>query len=347
MEIQRWVTENPATIEVGDTLNHAIELMHERKIGAVLVTDANELVGVFSERDLIRVASDKHCIDKTLHMSDVMTPGPVTAQAGDDYNVVYLLMKANNIRHIPILDREKLVGIVSIRDLTHFYQNKLESEFSEARETIDSLKNLVRLSTDEVLDTLFAKINHYKELSLTDQLTGLYNKRYFIKRLQEETSRALRYKQDLAVIFCDIDHFKLINDNYGHQAGDEVLRQLGAILAGGMGEFKIVSRLRKSDIIARFGGEEFVVILPETSAENALIAAEKMRKTIERQRFTFNETEAAVTMSFGIAGISIDIKTPEEFISRADAAMYKAKQNGRNRVELYNHETDSDLKKDK
>jgi diguanylate cyclase (GGDEF)-like protein len=344
MEIQRWVTENPATVDVADTLANAIELMHERQIGAVLITKAARLVGVFTERDLIHIAADRDSVDGSLVVGDLMTKNPITAQAGEDYNVVYMLMKINNIRHIPILNGDDLVGVVSIRDLTHFYQNKLESEFAEARESIDALKRLVHLPTDDVLDTLFAEINHYKELSLTDHLTGLYNKRYFMRRIQEEVSRASRYHQDLALIFADIDHFKQINDNHGHHSGDEVLKRLGTLLAGGMGDLHIVSRLRKSDIVARYGGEEFVVILPETEPKNAVIAAEKMRAVIEKESFVFDDTEVTVTMSFGVSGMDETISTTEELISRADTAMYKAKQNGRNRVELYDSSTDADLK---
>ncbi len=335
MEIQHWATENPAAVDVQATLRDAIELMHHHKIGAVLVTRSDRLVGIFSERDLIRVAAEAPRIDDTIKVADVMTPDPITAQADDDYNVVYMLMKVNNIRHIPILDGKRIAGIVSIRDLTHFYQHKLESEYAEARERIDVLKRLINLSTDEVLDSLFSEINRYKELSLTDHLTGLYNKRYFMRRLREETARAHRYKQCLSLIFCDIDRFKRINDQYGHHAGDEILRQIGALLAGGIGEMKIVSRLRKSDIVARYGGEEFVIILPETSTENARIAAEKMRVTIEAHPFCFADDKLAVTMSFGVAGVDSDVRTPEDFIRRADIAMYRAKQNGRNRVEVF------------
>ena len=340
MEIQRWATENPATLEVTDTIKSAIDTMHERKFGAVLVVEKGRLAGVFTERDLINVVSGAP-FDETTPMSDVMTKDPITAQVGDDYNVVYLLMKVNNIRHIPILDGSELVGIVSIRDLTHFYQHKLESEFAEARDQVDELKRMVHLSTDEVLDKLFSEINRYKELSLTDHLTGLYNKRYFMRRLKEEVARAVRYGEEMSMIFTDIDHFKMVNDNYGHHVGDEVLRRIGAILAGGMGEFKVVSRLRKSDIIARYGGEEFVVILPETTPENAVVAAEKMRAAVEKEQIQIGEIEIKVTMSFGVAGVSSDTTSEDDLVDRADFAMYKAKENGRNRVEIYNHETDS------
>jgi diguanylate cyclase (GGDEF)-like protein len=194
---------------------------------------------------------------------------------------------------------------------------------------------LVKLSAEEVLESLFSEINKYKELSLTDHLTGLYNKRYFLMRLQEEASRAIRYKEDLALIFCDIDHFKSINDTYGHHHGDMILREIGELLGGGMGDLKVVSRLRKSDIVARYGGEEFVIILPETPAERAAIAAEKMRATLEEYTFDIGSEKIKITMSFGVAGTDETTKDAEDLIQRADHAMYKAKESGRNRVEVY------------
>ena len=335
MEIKNWITMDPASVDKSDSLESALKKMKELKIGAILVTDKGKLTGIFTERDLVGVYAEQgnHLKDKPI--GTFMTADPITAQISDDYNTVYMLMKINSIRHIPILDGDKLVGIVSIRDLIHFYQNQLESEFAEARERIDAMKKLIRLSAEDVLESLFSEINKYKELSLTDHLTGLYNKRYFLMRLREEVSRALRHKQDLSLIFCDIDHFKAINDNYGHHHGDQILRQVGDILAGGMGDLKVVSRLRKSDIIARYGGEEFVAILPETTSENAQIAAEKMRSVLEAEVFYIEEDEVKVTMSFGVAGLHKKIKDADDLIQNADNAMYKAKENGRNRVEVY------------
>lgn len=340
VDIQRWVTANPAEVDVSDSLGHSIAVMNSRKVGALLVIKESRLVGIFSERDFVRFATTTSSLDLSIRISSLMTKDPVTAQVHDDYNVVFMLMKTHGVRHIPILDGEVIAGIVSIRDLTGFYQHTLETDFANAREEIDSLKELVHLSGDDILDSLFAQISRYKELSLTDHLTGLYNKRYFTRRLQEETARALRYSEALTLIFCDIDRFKRINDDYGHDVGDRVLRQVGAVLAGEMGEFQVVSRLRKSDIIARYGGEEFVIILPETRPEHAAVAAEKMRTAVSKQMFSARDVEFSVTMSFGIAGVSSELGDPTEFIRRADLAMYQAKENGRNRIEVYNQESD-------
>ena len=335
MEIKNWITLNPATAESTDNIEKALSMMAEKRIGAILVTENRRLVGVFTERDLVRISATVSGSVRDEPIARHMTKDPITAQISDDYNTVYMLMRVNGIRHIPILEGETLIGIVSIRDLIHFYQNKIESEFADARERIGELQKLVKLSAEEVLESLFTEINKYKELSLTDHLTGLYNKRYFMIRLKEEVARAHRYSQDLSLIFCDIDHFKNINDNYGHHLGDVMLKTVAQILSGGMGELKIISRLRKSDIVARYGGEEFVAILPETSAKNAATAAEKMRTVIEEHQFTFNDELIKITMSFGVAGYSEHVADVEEFIQFADHAMYRAKADGRNRVAIY------------
>jgi diguanylate cyclase (GGDEF)-like protein len=244
-------------------------------------------------------------------------------------------MKTHNVRHIPVLEGERLYGIVSMRDLIHFYQNKLESAYNEARREIENLKRLVSVSNGEKIETLIQEVEKYKELSLTDHLTGLYNKRYFVSRLVEEVARAQRHRGQLSVIFCDIDYFKRVNDRFGHHWGDEVLRETARILSGAVTEMHIMSRLRKSDIIARYGGEEFVAILPETGREGAAIAAEKMREVIAGHVFLLDGEELHITMSFGVAELSLDDPDHNEIIKNADYAMYKAKNEGRNRIGVY------------
>ncbi|HIE59298.1 MAG TPA: GGDEF domain-containing protein [Hydrogenothermaceae bacterium] len=154
-------------------------------------------------------------------------------------------------------------------------------------------------------------------------LTGLFNKGKFNKVLKKEVERAKRYKRPLSLIIFDIDHFKRINDTYGHKVGDEVLKELAKI---------IKSVIRKADFVARWGGEEFVILAPETDLDGALNLAEKLRQTVEKHQFP---TVKNVTISLGVAQY-IDGETPEEFIIRADMALYKAKENGRNRVEVAN-----------
>lgn len=185
------------------------------------------------------------------------------------------------------------------------------------------LSGLISLIIGVLAYVLFRDMERFKFLAETDRLTGLFNKGKFNEVLKKEVERAKRYKRPLSLIIFDIDHFKRINDTYGHKVGDEVLKELAKI---------IKSVIRKADFVARWGGEEFVILAPETDLDGALNLAEKLRQTVEKHQFP---TVKNVTISLGVAQY-IDGETPEEFIIRADMALYKAKENGRNRVEVAN-----------
>lgn len=343
-KIENWITPNPAVVDAEELLVNTVQTMAGKQIGAILVTQNGELSGIFTERDLLRLFSDntekafkEHLLQP---IKTFMTASPICAQSKDDYNTVYMKMKTHDVRHIPILEDKKLVGIVSMRDLIHHYQNKLETSYNEARREIEDLKQLVSVANSDKIETLIKEVQKYKELSLTDHLTGLFNKRYFHTRLVEEVTRAKRSSYEISLIFCDIDYFKRVNDRFGHHMGDEVLRKMAQILRGGVDELNIISRLRKSDIIARYGGEEFVIILPETGKQGAAIAAERLRQEVENYTFRLDGEDVHITMSFGVAELSPEDKDHTEIIKNADYAMYKAKNSGRNRVIAYPSDED-------
>jgi two-component system cell cycle response regulator len=160
-------------------------------------------------------------------------------------------------------------------------------------------------------------------LTTIDGLTQIFNKRYFMEMLEREISRAHRYRRWLCLIIFDIDHFKNINDTYGHLAGDHVLRQLAGA---------VKSNLRREDMLARYGGEEFAIILPEVELAAARLIADKIRRIVEGTRFRFEETDIPVTISLGIAACAEEVHEPAEFIKAADERLYEAKQTGRNRA---------------
>lgn len=160
-------------------------------------------------------------------------------------------------------------------------------------------------------------------LTTTDGLTQVYNKRYLLETLDREVSRCHRYGRDLSLVMMDIDHFKDINDTLGHLAGDGVLRQLAQL---------IKANTRREDVFGRYGGEEFALVLPEIDVAGATITAEKARKLVEKQRFTFENEPIPVTVSCGVAGLSGEVLQVEELIKRADQKLYQAKESGRNRV---------------
>ncbi|MGE3631548.1 MAG: diguanylate cyclase [Sandaracinaceae bacterium] len=160
-------------------------------------------------------------------------------------------------------------------------------------------------------------------LMTVDGLTELHNKRYFNEALERESSRSRRYARAFSLVLFDIDHFKKINDTFGHLAGDSVLRQLGALVRG---------KVRRDDIPARTGGEEFSVIVPEVSLEGAVQLAEKLRASIESATFRFEGTKIPVTVSIGVAEWTEDIQDPADLVKRADERLYEAKRSGRNQV---------------
>lgn len=164
-----------------------------------------------------------------------------------------------------------------------------------------------------------------KHMSITDPLTGLFNRRHFESNLDREYSRAKRYKNELSFAIIDIDFFKKINDTYGHSCGDYVLKEVAYIIS---------NTFRISDMVFRYGGEEFVVILTETPLENSIIPLERLRKAVEASKFVFNKQEIKVTVSIGASSINEDVASAWEMFDLADKALYFAKENGRNQVKL-------------
>ena len=165
---------------------------------------------------------------------------------------------------------------------------------------------------------------HYEQ-AITDAMTKLFLKRYFQLRMDDEIKRADRYHNRITLLMADIDHFKGINDTYGHTKGDEVLIAVANAIR---------DNFRDVDVPARYGGEEFSVIMPEVTKEDAMIPAERLRKAIESIPFVLNGEKVTVTISIGLAEYDKDAKTPLQLVEAADAALYRSKENGRNQISL-------------
>jgi two-component system, cell cycle response regulator len=160
--------------------------------------------------------------------------------------------------------------------------------------------------------------------ALRDGLTRAYNKRFFLDRLHSELRFALRHQSTLGLLLFDIDHFKRVNDEYGHQAGDRVLSEFAAL---------IIQSIRDEDVFARYGGEEFVVLSRLISADDCMRFAERLRRSVEHMAVEYDELPIPVTVSIGIACIpELKVKTPHDLLRAADRALYQAKERGRNRV---------------
>ena len=185
----------------------------------------------------------------------------------------------------------------------------------QSRKEKERLEHLVEIRTKEI-----------ELLSKTDSLTSLWNRRYLEENLASEFKRAKRYKHELSIMIIDLDHFKNINDTYGHLAGDEVLRQISA---------RIKESQRETDFIGRYGGEEIVVILPDTTLEMSSVVANTIREIIAEKPVEFEGTSIPVTTSIGISSLRENHSEYPLIFAEADEALYNAKQLGRNRVEVF------------
>ena len=215
----------------------------------------------------------------------------------------------------PIILGDRAVGVLNFTDKTgedHF-------DIRDAA-ALDSVAPQIAVAIDRM--ALRDKAGEYQQLSITDPLTGLLNRRYIEERLAEETNRSQRSGEPLSLLMLDVDEFKSYNDKFGHPAGDEALRIVGRILK---------ESLRGADVAARYGGEEFSVLLPATSGEEAETIAERIRRQTEDTKFP----KRRVTLSIGIASLSPEVDSVEKLFRAADTALYQAKQNGRNAVHTY------------
>lgn len=171
-----------------------------------------------------------------------------------------------------------------------------------------------------------------RKCSLTDGLTGVYNRRYLDIRLSEECAKSDRYSYELSFLMLDLDNFKQINDEYGHPIGDRVLKQLANIL---------LEAVRSTDMVARYGGEEFSVILTGTPLDHALDTAERIRKTVEESDFLPEVNGKRLTISIGVASNLICAAGPQTLVSAADHALYQAKAQGKNKVLAFSGDTNN------
>ena len=229
-----------------------------------------------------------------------------------DAQCVEDLRKLNPEIIVPLLGMKGLYGIIIIG------KKMVGDDYST--EEIIYLDRLMRFTSIWLQNNV-----HYKS-SVMDSKTKLFNHSYFSKRLNDEIARFKRYSTPCTLLILDVDFFKKFNDVYGHLAGDAVLYSLAR---------RLETSVREVDVVARFGGEEFVVLLLEHNQDAALMVAERVRKNIQDMEVHFQDQVLKITVSIGIAHLAKGINFPEDLVSRADAALYESKKNGRNRVTLY------------
>lgn len=246
-----------------------------------------------------------------------------------------------NLMVLPLNVQKKVLGtFILIRDKGAFdgRQLRLLSFFApRAAIRLDNTR-LYQLAKETALENakLYVNISKLYQKATLDELTGFYNRNFLMQRVKEEIKKAYRLKYQLALIFIDLDFFKNVNDQFGHQVGDQLLAEFGDLIKGSIREY---------DVACRFGGEEFVILLPQTETKNAVELAERLREKIEKRKFCVSYGNLQITASFGVSSLpqnevkQLDeeqtILFMENLIAWADDALYQAKKSGRNRVILY------------
>ncbi|MBE9528570.1 MAG: diguanylate cyclase [Proteobacteria bacterium] len=227
--------------------------------------------------------------------------------------------KTGSFLSIPLKLDDRVIGVLNVSDKI------TGAAFSE-----DDLSLLLSLANYATIalerGTYYTMSEEFKLISMTDPLTGLFNRRYFRERLFEEVERVKRHSGCFATFVIDIDNFKAFNDTYGHVAGDEMLKSVSRAIRGAV---------RGMDIVARYGGEEFNVLLPHTTKQESWVIAERIRESVEALNPESTAINELPTISVGIAEFPVDAKSIDELINNADRAMYTAKRMGKNRVVFY------------
>jgi two-component system, cell cycle response regulator len=242
----------------------------------------------------------------------------------DGKNAIVVDLDTVSRRHAKIVIREGRSYVVDLKSTNGTYLNDKEVLEELPLRSGDYVKvggSIFKFLSGGDIESLYHE--EIYRLTIVDGLTQINNKRFLLEFLEREIGRSQRYGRALSLLLFDIDHFKTVNDNYGHPAGDAVLREMA---------LRIKQYVRKEECFARYGGEEFAIALPESGPENSRKFAEKVRRLIADQPFEFEGQKFSVTISVGVAELSGQMSEPIGLIKIADANLYKAKKAGRNRV---------------
>ena len=221
-----------------------------------------------------------------------------------------LFLESASRMHIPLISFGQTLGVLTLH-------SSRRNAFRESE--LQSLESVADICANSIQNAHY--IERVKQLAYLDGLTGIFNRRFFELRIMEEIERARRYGTGMAVVMADIDQFKRLNDEFGHLLGDEVLRQVSSLFH---------QQLRKIDVVCRYGGEEFAILLTQITTQQAVAIAEKLRRLVES--FQFPGVPRTITISAGIAAFPAHGKTRDEMVRAADSGLYAAKQAGRNRI---------------
>ncbi len=292
-------------------LNVAKELLQVKKCTIMMIDQRDKNLCIYAELDY----NKKHIYKPPKSVSEKM-PNDIGSLIAAKYSERLIIGedKSKRVMEVPLISHGKVLGLIQIEPPAN--QEYAEKE----RKNFTILANATAIAMDNAV--LHMKM---QELTVIDELTGLFNYRYFRSKLSDEVRRAERYHQTMSILMIDVDHFKEINDTQGHQTGNIILQEIVSL---------IKRSVRDVDVVARYGGEEFVVLLPQTQIKHAMTIAERMRRNVEKSYFTNfqGQREIRATISIGVAVYPDGVDTTDQLLDKVDQAMYRAKRDGRNRV---------------
>ncbi|MFQ5559922.1 MAG: diguanylate cyclase [Nitrospinota bacterium] len=313
--VKTFMTKKVFNVSVDTPLQKIVAIIQKKKLSCLVITDNECPVGIISERDLIRVfhraLEDRPY--KTLTARNIMSVPPITCCKDTSFYDALVILQTQRIRHLPVVDPEdKLAGILTYSDLAQKYVHILNQEKEKSH------KSQKQLEEDN---------SKLTAMSFEDPLMEIGNRRAMEVDLHYTHSLALRYKAPYSILVIDIDWFKKFNDCYGHSAGDQALKKTAKTLR---------QAIRGSDRIYRYGGEEILILLPQTGPEGSFILAEKLVGKVSQRKIPHKESPFQVlTVSCGVASFAPEKESPgswKELFKVADQELYLAKKNGRSRV---------------
>lgn len=308
------MTAKVATVNPDTPLSEVAAKMTQSRLSCIVVVEKDHPIAVVTERDMTRLASQMLSGEATHSLRDVMSPGVITLNVDASCNEAVELANAKRIRRMVIVDNDgKLAGVATQSDLLRAHAQDLEFQ-----------KTNLEIAVTERTQELHKLNQRLMELAHVDPMLDIGNRRSMDEELVKISERARRYNRPYSVALIDVDNFKKYNDNYGHQMGDVALVKVAAALK---------KAVRSADSVFRYGGEEFLVVLPEVGVEGAAVAGEHMRAAIEALQIEHEfSANGVLTASFGVAEEYIKSPSIKAVIERADNALYVAKENGRNQV---------------
>lgn len=256
----------------------------------------------------------------------------VVSVGRDPQNSIVLESDSVSRRHavIEVTDRGRVLRDLESTNGTYLNDIQIRSAVLSQNDMIKIGDTIFKYLSGNNIESLYHE--EIYRMTIWDGLTQIANKRHLMDHLEKELARCQRYNRALSLVMFDIDHFKNVNDTYGHLTGDYVLKEIADILR---------NRIRKEELFARYGGEEFVVVLPESDTKVAARFAEIIRSKVEDHVFNFEGQQIRVTISVGVASMDDEMKAPSDLVKRSDEALYEAKRLGRNRVVVAGNMEDS------